>query len=149
MWTVENRARYDRSKLRYPSDLTDAGWALARREIPRAERGHMRLTPWGGSLAPGYYDDILLLDDVDRFTRLDAGQSQHERRRAATRRSAPVVTSMAKLATVVSTPQISMSRAGSRLHVGSNRKGRLDKTPRVPARYPQKARLIGRKDAGA
>jgi len=23
MWTDENRARYDRSKLRYPSDLTD------------------------------------------------------------------------------------------------------------------------------
>jgi hypothetical protein len=23
MWTVENRARYDRSKLRYSSDLTD------------------------------------------------------------------------------------------------------------------------------
>ena len=25
----ENRARYDRSKLRYPSDLTDAEWALS------------------------------------------------------------------------------------------------------------------------
>jgi hypothetical protein len=23
MWTSKNRARYDRSKLRYPSDLTD------------------------------------------------------------------------------------------------------------------------------
>ena len=23
MWTNENRARYDRSHLRYPSDLTD------------------------------------------------------------------------------------------------------------------------------
>ncbi len=28
MWTVENRGRYDRSRLRYPSDLTDAEWAL-------------------------------------------------------------------------------------------------------------------------
>ena len=28
MWTIENRARYDRSRLRYPSDLTDAEWAL-------------------------------------------------------------------------------------------------------------------------
>jgi transposase len=27
MWTQENRARYDRSKLRYPSDLTDEEWA--------------------------------------------------------------------------------------------------------------------------
>ncbi|MFC7544545.1 hypothetical protein ACFQU2_42445 [Siccirubricoccus deserti] len=26
MWTQENRARYDRSKLRYPSDLTDEEW---------------------------------------------------------------------------------------------------------------------------
>ena len=26
MWTQENRHRYDRSKLRYPSDLTDAEW---------------------------------------------------------------------------------------------------------------------------
>ena len=41
MWTVENRPRYDRSKLRYPSDLTDDEWALARPEIPRAKRGGM------------------------------------------------------------------------------------------------------------
>ena len=34
MWTVENRVRYDRSKLRYPSDLTDKEWALASTEIP-------------------------------------------------------------------------------------------------------------------
>jgi transposase len=28
MWRQENRARYDRSKLRYPSDLTDEEWAI-------------------------------------------------------------------------------------------------------------------------
>ena len=28
MWTSKNRARYDRSKLRYPSDLTDDEWRL-------------------------------------------------------------------------------------------------------------------------
>jgi len=28
MWTSKNRARYDRSKLRYPSDLTDHEWGL-------------------------------------------------------------------------------------------------------------------------
>ena len=28
MWTNKNRARYDRSKLRYPSDLTDEEWGL-------------------------------------------------------------------------------------------------------------------------
>jgi transposase len=44
MWTAENRARYDRSKLRYPSDLTDAEWELARREIPRAKRGGNKRT---------------------------------------------------------------------------------------------------------
>ena len=29
MWTSKNRARYDRSKLRYPSDLTDEEWDLS------------------------------------------------------------------------------------------------------------------------
>jgi hypothetical protein len=28
MWAKENRGRYDRSRLRYPSDLTDEQWAL-------------------------------------------------------------------------------------------------------------------------
>jgi len=28
MWTSKNRGRYDRSKLRYPSDLTDDEWGL-------------------------------------------------------------------------------------------------------------------------
>ena len=44
MWTVENRARYDSSKLRYPSDLTDEEWALARPEIPRVRRGGNKRT---------------------------------------------------------------------------------------------------------
>jgi transposase len=44
MWTVENRARYDRSKLRYPSDLTDTEWALAKVGIPRAKRGGNKRT---------------------------------------------------------------------------------------------------------
>ena len=39
MWTSANRGRYDRSKLRYPSDLTDAEWALVRPLIPPAKRG--------------------------------------------------------------------------------------------------------------
>jgi hypothetical protein len=36
MWTTENRARYDRSHLRYPSDLTDEEWALTAPRIPAA-----------------------------------------------------------------------------------------------------------------
>jgi transposase len=39
MWTNESRARYDRSKLRYPSDLTDEEWAIIGPMIPRAKRG--------------------------------------------------------------------------------------------------------------
>ena len=44
MWTVESRARYDRSKLRYPSDLTDEEWALVKPSIPRAKRGGNKRT---------------------------------------------------------------------------------------------------------
>ena len=39
MWTPENRKRYDRSKLRYPSDLTDEEWGLVKPLIPPARRG--------------------------------------------------------------------------------------------------------------
>jgi transposase len=44
MWTAENRGRYDRSKLRYPSDLTDAEWALVGPLIPPAKRGGNKRT---------------------------------------------------------------------------------------------------------
>ena len=44
MWTVENRSRYDRSKLRYPTDLTDAEWALVEPLIPPARRGGNKRT---------------------------------------------------------------------------------------------------------
>jgi transposase len=39
MWTIENRCRYDRDHLRYPSDLTNAEWALIAPLIPPAKRG--------------------------------------------------------------------------------------------------------------
>ena len=39
MWTNENRARYDRGKLRYPSDVTDAEWGLVEPLIPPGKRG--------------------------------------------------------------------------------------------------------------
>ena len=44
MWTIENRARYDRSRLRYPSDLTDAEWALMELHIPPAKLGGNKRT---------------------------------------------------------------------------------------------------------
>jgi transposase len=39
MWTPENRDRYNRDHLRYPSDLTDAEWAFIEPHIPPAKRG--------------------------------------------------------------------------------------------------------------
>lgn len=42
MWTIENRCRYDRDHLRYPSDLTDAEWGLIKPFIPPAKRGGRR-----------------------------------------------------------------------------------------------------------
>jgi transposase len=39
MWTPENRGRYDRRTLRYPSDVTDPEWALIGPLIPRAKPG--------------------------------------------------------------------------------------------------------------
>jgi transposase len=44
MWTIENRARYDRSKLRYPSDLTDEEWSYVEPLIPPAKRGGNKRT---------------------------------------------------------------------------------------------------------
>jgi transposase len=42
MWTSKNRGRYDRSRLRYPSDLMDDEWALVESLIPPAKRGGNR-----------------------------------------------------------------------------------------------------------
>ena len=42
MWTVQNRGRYDRSRLRYPSDLTDEEWSLVAPLIAPAKSGGNR-----------------------------------------------------------------------------------------------------------
>jgi transposase len=39
MWTPEHRRAADRRGLRYPSDLTDAEWALVELLVPPAKRG--------------------------------------------------------------------------------------------------------------
>ena len=44
MWTNDNRARYDRSKLRYPSDMTDEEWSQIAPLIPPAKRGGNKRT---------------------------------------------------------------------------------------------------------
>jgi len=42
MWKAEHRRTADRRGLRYPSDLTDAEWALVGPAIPPAKRGGRR-----------------------------------------------------------------------------------------------------------
>jgi transposase len=42
MWTVQQRQIHKRAGLRYPSDLTDAEWALVEPLIPPAKRGGRR-----------------------------------------------------------------------------------------------------------
>jgi Putative transposase of IS4/5 family (DUF4096) len=42
MWTAADRERYGRGGLRYPSDLTDAEWALVAPLIRPAKRGGRR-----------------------------------------------------------------------------------------------------------
>jgi transposase len=42
MWTNENRAKYNRDHLRYPSDVTDEEWALIEPLVPPAKRGGRR-----------------------------------------------------------------------------------------------------------
>ena len=42
MWKPEHRAAYDRRGLRYPSDLSDAEWALVEPLVPPAKRGGRR-----------------------------------------------------------------------------------------------------------
>ena len=44
MWTVEQRQNHKRAGLRYPSDLTDAEWALVAPFIPPARRGGRKRT---------------------------------------------------------------------------------------------------------
>jgi transposase len=44
MWTQENRVLYDRSKLRYPSDLTAGEWSLIEPVIPPAKDGGNKRT---------------------------------------------------------------------------------------------------------
>ncbi len=42
MWTAENRPRYERKGLRYPSDMTDEEWGYVEPLIAPAKRGGRR-----------------------------------------------------------------------------------------------------------
>ena len=56
MWTPEHRRAADRHGLRYPSDLSDAEWALVEPLIPPARhgvRGGGKVGHWsGGDVRP-------------------------------------------------------------------------------------------------
>ena len=45
MWTSENRAAYDRSTSRYPSDVTDEEWALIEPHLPPQRKGRRHPAP--------------------------------------------------------------------------------------------------------
>ena len=60
MWTSENRARYDRSHLRYPSDLTDDEWELVEPLIPPGKR--WRWQAYGDHAGGGERPDVHSLD---------------------------------------------------------------------------------------
>jgi transposase len=49
MWTAENRKDYDRKGLRYPSDQTDAEWALVK---PFIAAGKYATPAWEARLRP-------------------------------------------------------------------------------------------------
>jgi transposase len=54
VWTSEKRPRYDRSKLRYPSDLTDGEWSLIGPLIPSAKKGGNKRTVDVRAVANGW-----------------------------------------------------------------------------------------------
>jgi Cdc6-like AAA superfamily ATPase len=67
MWTSKNRARYDRSKLRYPSDLTDDEWKLVEPLIPPGKTGGGKRTVIMREVVNGLFPDernILREDQV-------------------------------------------------------------------------------------
>ncbi len=48
MWATENRQRYDRRCLRYPSDLTDAEWTFADFDLANARKFGEKAAGVGG-----------------------------------------------------------------------------------------------------
>jgi transposase len=44
MWTIKNRARYNRDQLRYPSEVTEEEWQQLAALIPSARRGGRKRT---------------------------------------------------------------------------------------------------------
>ena len=88
MWTSKNRGRYDRSRLRYPSDLTNEEWAQVGPLIPPAKGGGNKRTV---NLRERSSDGPLKLRSAISAVgkqpgqkRKRAEQSRHQRRAAVT-----------------------------------------------------------------
>ena len=88
MWTNENRARYDRSHSRDPSDLSDDEWKLVEPLIPPGKRGGdkrtvimcevvngLMYTLYRLSVAGRPERPAAALDVVQRGGRINIGQS--------------------------------------------------------------------------
>jgi hypothetical protein len=61
MWTPEHRRAANRSGLRYPSDLTDAEWAIVEPLIPPAKHGGRKRSIDVSCRAPRCADGITTL----------------------------------------------------------------------------------------
>ena len=62
MWTAENRGRYDRSKLRYPSDLTNEEWQLIE---PLMSYAGFWVTRRSGGVVCRHLDDLDAVGESD------------------------------------------------------------------------------------
>src|SRR5512132_4129289 len=80
MWTTENRARYDRSRLRYPSDLTDEEWALIAPRLPPARRGGNKRTVNLREVANGLLPSLRSCDSRGGFPRSLENDSSRQTR---------------------------------------------------------------------
>ena len=80
MWTIKNRARYDRSRLRYPSDLSDDEWKLV--AIP----SRFSWTMWCSKKPrPAHGQYLKPSDTVSAFDCLRTSGESGEENHAATR----------------------------------------------------------------
>jgi Putative transposase of IS4/5 family (DUF4096) len=69
MWTVANRKNYERKGLRYPSDMTEAEWALVKPlvDVPQRGQGRRRVVELREVLNAIFYILAALADSSTAF----------------------------------------------------------------------------------
>ena len=82
MWTSQNRACYDRSKLRYPSDLTDDEWRLVEPLIPPGKRGGGKRTVIMREVVNGLMYVLSTAEDLGRERTRLVSPNWHDHRTA-------------------------------------------------------------------